>query len=201
MRRRIYLALPNGGVVSLYRIARTSNGLYVVGTSGKAGAGQHLSYHESGICFDHSTGERSRAKRPPLAGYTGDASILLSHVDAHLVDAREAVSLEEVRVGDILVDRPGDIGIEMILSDTLDTLPERADRPNAELHFVPTAPQLLIEVFDFTGTLGPERYPASTNWERPYLHPNGGHEKFERLVMPFYRFENREAEGKQRPEK
>ena len=194
MRRKVYIALPNGGVVGLYRIARTSNALYVVGTSGKAGAGQHLSYHESGICFDHSTGERVRARRCPLTGYTGDASILLSHVVAHRVDARAAVGLDEVRAGDIVVDRPGDIGIEMILSDTLDALPPRADRPHAELHVVPMAPSLLIEIFDVTGTLGPERYPDPVSWERPYLHQHGGHEEIERIVIPLYRFETPDTE-------
>jgi hypothetical protein len=198
MRRRIYLTLPRGGVVSLYRIARTSNGLYVVGTSGKAGAGQHLSYHESGICFDHATGERSRAKRRPLTGYTGDASILLSHVVAHRVDAREAVGLDEVRPGDIVVDRPGDIGIEMILSDTLDALPPRTDRPTAELYLVPMAPRLLIEVFDVTGGLGPERYPDRVIWERPYLHQHGGHKEIERIVIPIYRFESPDAKQERR---
>jgi hypothetical protein len=195
MRRKIYMTLPNGGVVSLYRIARTSNGLYVVGTSGTAGAGQHLSYHESGICFDHSAGERIRAKRRPLAGYAGDASILLSHVTAHRMDAREAVGLDEVRLGDIVVDRPGDIGIEMILSDTLTTLPGRSDRPAAELHLVPMVPRLLIEIFDATGALGPERFPDSARWERPYLHEDGGHEKIGRMVIPIYRVESPDARG------
>jgi hypothetical protein len=198
MRRRIYLTLPNGGVVGLYRITRTSNGLYVVGMSGKAGAGQHLSYHESGICFDHSTGERLRAKRRPLTGYTGAASILLSHVMAHRVDAGEAVALDEVRAGDIVVDRPGDIGIEMVLSDTLDALPQRTDRQNAELHLVPMAPRLLIEIFDVTGAVGPERYSDPASWERRYLHHHGGHERVERIVIPIYRFENPDAEGKHR---
>ena len=196
MRRRIYLTLPNGRVVSLYRLARTSNGLYVMGTSGKAGAGQHLSYHESGICFDHSTGERIRAKRRPLTGFTGDASLLLSHVVAHRVDAREAVSLDEVRTGDIVVDRPGDIGIEMILSDTLEALPPRTDRPDAELHLVRIAPRLLIEIFDVTGALGPERYPDSESWERSPLHQHGGH-MIEHIVIPIYRLETPDAEPEQ----
>jgi hypothetical protein len=194
MRRKIYLTLPNGGVVSLYRIARTSNGLYVVGTSGKAGAGQHLSYHETGICFDHSTGERIRAKRCPLTGYAGDASILLAHVVAHRVDPREAVGPDEVRPGDIVVDRPGDVGIEMILSESLDALPQRADRPNAELHQVAMVPRLLVEIFDVTGALGPERFPDPASWERPSLHHNGGHETIGRMVVPVYRFETSDVE-------
>ena len=194
MRRKIYLALPNGGVVSLYRIARTSNGLYVVGMSGKAGAGQHLTYHESGVCFDHSLGERFRARRRPLAGYAGETSILLAHVVTHHVDAREAVSLDQVRPGDIVVDRPGDIGIEMILSGSLDALPPRAERPNAEMHIVPMLPRLLIEVFDATGPVGSQRYPDPADWERPYHHQNGGHKELEGIVIPIYRFENGDAE-------
>lgn len=197
MRRKLYITLPNGGVVSLYRIARTSNGLYVVGTAGKAGAGQHLSYHESGICFDHSTGERVRAKRRPLAAYSGDASILLSQIVAHRIDAREAVGLDEVRPGDIVVDRPGDIGIEMILSDTLTALPGRADRRGAELHVVPTVPRLLIEIFDAGDALGPERFPDPARWERPYVHDDGGHEKIDRMVVPIYRVEGPDAQGSQ----
>jgi hypothetical protein len=156
-----------------------------------------LSYHESGICFDHSTGGRIRAKRRPLAGYTGDTSILLSLVVAHRVDAREAVGLNEVRPGDIVVDRPGDIGIEMILSDTLTALPGRADRPGAELHLVPIAPRLLIEIFDAKGTLGPERFPDSASWERPYLHEDGGRETIGRMVIPIYRVESSDAQGGQ----
>lgn len=195
MRRKVYITLPNGGVVSLYRIARTSNGLYVVGTSARAGAGQHLSYHESGICFDHSTGERTRARRRPLTGYTGDASILLSHVVAHRVDPRAAVGFDEVRPGDIVLDRPGDIGVEMILSDSLDALPRRADRPNAELHRVPMVPKLLIEIFDVTDALlGPERYPDPATWERPHLHQNDGDEKIEHVAIRIYRLEKPEAE-------
>jgi len=194
VRRKVYITLPNGGVVSLYRIARTSNGLYVVGTSARAGAGQHLSYHESGICFDHSTGERIRARRCPLSGYTGDASILLSHVVAHGVDPRAAVGLDEVRPGDIVLDRPGDIGVEMILSDSRDALPRRADRANAELHCIPMVPKLLIEIFDVTDGLGPERYPDPATWERPHLHQNGGDEKMEHVAIPIYRLENPEAE-------
>jgi hypothetical protein len=194
MRRKIYLALPNGGVVGLYRIARTSNGLYIVGTSARAGAGQHLSYHASGVCFDHSLGERFRAKRRPLAGYTGDTSILLSHVVTHQVDAREAVGLDQVRPGDIVLDRPGDVGIEMILSGSLDALPPRAERPNAELHIVPMLPRLLIEVFDATGPLGSQRYPDPAAWERPYHHQNGGRKEIEGIVIPLYRFENGDPE-------
>jgi hypothetical protein len=193
VRRKVYITLPNGGVVSLYRIARTSNGLYVVGMSARAGAGQHLSYHESGICFDHSTGERTRAKRRPLSGYTGDASILLSHVVAHRVDPRAAVGPDEVRPGDIVLDRPGDIGVEMILSDSLDALPRRADRPNAELHRVPMIPRLLIEIFDVTGGLGSERYPDAATWEGPHLLQAGGHGGIEHVAIPIYRLENPEA--------
>jgi len=198
MRRKVYLTLPNGGVVSLYRIARTSNGLYVVGASAKAGAGQHLSYHESGICFEHSTGERIRAKRRPLTGYAGAASILLAHVVAHRVDPRQAVGLDEVRPGDIVVDRPGDIGIEMILSDSLEALPRRADRPNAELHRVPMVPKLLVEIFDVTHALGAERFPDPAAWERPSFHRKGGPEKIERIMVPIYRFENADPEEEER---
>jgi len=193
MRRRIYLALPNGGVVCLYRIARTSNGLYVVGTSGKAGAGQHLTYHESGLCFDHSLGERFRARRRPLAGFTGHSSVLLSHVMTHDVDPRDAVSLDQVRPGDVVVDRPGDIGIEMILSGSLDALPPRPERPNAELYIVPMLPRLLIEVFDVTGPLGPQRYPDPAAWERPFHHQSGGQKEIESMVIPIYRFERSDA--------
>lgn len=193
MRRRIYLALPNGGVVCLYRIARTSNGLYVVGMAARAGAGQHLAYHESGICFDHSVVERVRARRQPLAGYTGETSILLSRVVAHEVDAREAVGLDQVRPGDVVIDRPGDIGIEMILSDDLETLPQAADRPNAELHLIPTTPRLLVEVFDVIGPMGSERFPASAEWERPSLRENAALGTIERIAIPIYRIEGHDG--------
>lgn len=193
MRRRIFLALPNGAVTCLFRIARTSNGLYVVGTAAKAGAGQHLSYHESGICFDHSVVERVRARRRPLTGYSGETTVLRSHVIAHLVDVREAVGLDQVRPGDLVIDRPGDIGIEMILSDALDALPAAPDRPNAELHVIPMNPRLLIEVFDVIGPVGPHRFPASAAWERPSLRGHGVFTRIERMVIPIYRLEGHDT--------
>ena len=173
MRRRIYLSLPNGGVVSLYRLVRTPNGLFVVGTMPKAGAGQHLSYHEDGVCFDHSGGQRTRGRRRPLTGYTGEGSLVLTHLMLYQVEASEVMNLDQVRAGDILIDRPGDIGIEIILSDALEELPARPDRQHADLHVIPMVPQLLVEVFDVTGPLGPARFPDEADWEPPYLREPG----------------------------
>jgi hypothetical protein len=180
MRRRIYLALPNGGVVSLYRLTRTANGLFVVGTMAKAGAGQHLSYQEDGVCFDHSGGQRVRGRWRSLTGHTGAVTLVLTHLMLYQVDASDIVNLDQVRAGDILIDRPGDIGIEIILSDYLEELPERPDRPNAELHFVPMAPQLLVEVFDAPGDLGSPRYPDDAKWEPPIFREPGGEDQLNR---------------------
>jgi hypothetical protein len=180
MRRRIYLALPNGGVVGLYRLTRTPNGLFVVGTMAKAGAGQHLSYQEDGVCFDHSGGQRARGRRRPLAGHTGEVTLVLTHLMLYQVDASEITNLDQVRPGDILIDRPGDIGIEIILSDYLEELPARPDRPNADLHLIPMAPQLLVEVFDASGDLGPPRYPDDVNWEPPFLRQPSGKDQLSR---------------------
>ena len=180
MRRRIYLVLPNGGVVSLYRFTRTASGLFVVGTMAKAGAGQHLSYQEDGVCFDHSGGQRARGRRRPLTGHTGAVTLVLTHVMLYQVDASEIINLDQVRAGDILIDRPGDIGIEIILSDHLEELPVRPDRPNADLHVIPMAPQLLVEVFDAPGDLGPPRYPDDTNWGPPMLRQLGGEDQLSR---------------------
>jgi hypothetical protein len=180
MRRRIYLALPNGGVVGLYRLTRTANGLFVVGTMAKAGAGQHLSYQEDGVCFDHSGGQRARGRRRPLTGNRGAVTLVLTHLMLYQVDAGDITSLDQVRAGDILIDRPGVIGIEIILSDYLEELPVRPDRPNVDLHFIPMAPQLLVEVFDAPGDLGPPRYPDDANWEPPILRQPGGEDQLSR---------------------
>ena len=180
MRRRIYLALPSGGVVGLYRLTRTANGLFVVGTMAKAGAGQHLSYQEDGVCFDHSGGQRVRGRRCPLTGHRGAVTLVLTHLMLYQVDAGDITSLDQVRAGDILIDRPGVIGIEIILSDYLEELPVRPDRPNVDLHFIPMAPQLLVEVFDAPGDLGPPRYPDDANWEPPILRQPGGQDQLSR---------------------
>jgi hypothetical protein len=180
MRRRIFLALPNGGVVCLYRLTRTPNGLFVVGTMAPAGAGQHLSYQEDGVCFDHSNGRRARGRRRPLAGHTGAVTLVLTRLELLQVDASEILTLDQVRPGDILIDRPGDIGIEIIVADCVGELPTRPDRPNAEVYLVPMAPQLLVEVFDTGGDLGPPRYPEQVDWEPPILRQPGGADQLAR---------------------
>jgi len=166
---RIWLGLPSGDVVSLYRITRTPNGLYIVGTLGNVGAGQHLSYHTDGLCLDHSMGRVTRGRRRPLTGYTGEASILTAYLTIHRVDVDRVAPRNRVRQGDVLVDRIGEIGIEMILSESLQALPPLADRPNAVLHIIHMTPRLLIEVFDVGGALVPQRYPDPANWEQPPL--------------------------------
>src|SRR5207245_11814858 len=96
MRRWIYLALPNGGVVSLYRLTRTPSGLFVVGTMAKAGAGQHLSYQEDGVCFDHSGGQWVRGRRFPLTGHRGTVTIVLTNLMLYQLDAGDITSLFQV---------------------------------------------------------------------------------------------------------
>src|SRR5260370_19894514 len=107
----------------MFRLPIPANGLFVVGTMAKDGAGQPLSYQEDGVCFDHSGGQRARGRRRPLTGHTGAVTLVLTHVMLYQVDASEIINLDQVRAGDILIDRPGDIGIEIILSDHLEELP------------------------------------------------------------------------------
>jgi len=153
----------SGQLINLYRINRTPSGLYLNETRnpmratmkevGEVKRGESgFTYHEEGNSWFKQRGDRRSMKRreTPLSDFVGARTIATAvHVVAEAGKIQALEASVKLRADDVVIDRPGPFGVEIILSDRALALDRDPKRPNSVLHtFDQVFPAILIEEFD-----------------------------------------------------
>src|SRR5206468_10495677 len=140
MKFRVYVRRDNR-LRELYRIKRTKTGLYFneVYDAMKAGgaklsAGSTSTYHEDGRSWEKLMGSRNDQKviNPPLADFSGALTLrtMICTISSMGWNSRPEDQVA-LRPEDVVCERTGVFGIEVILSDKALDLPTLPDRPNS----------------------------------------------------------------------
>jgi hypothetical protein len=158
-----------GRLINLLRINRTPTGLYfnaphdpMRARGGRSGPCSTFSYHESGRSWFKQGTDRSWLKRLeiPLSAFRGARTIQTGQcfiTDGGISPLESSV---HVRPNDIIIDRTGPFGVEIILSDQPLILDPDPKRPNSEIHtFDRVFPVILVEVFDLREGGALARFP------------------------------------------
>lgn len=170
MKFRIILKRTEG-FLRLAKITRSKTGLYLISMSPAGGPDNHFSYHEDGVCFQHALGRRlTRSYRQPLSSLKGIETIGYMNLMLFTPMPEQRIIREEDMQGeDVLIERHGWFGIEIMISDVTMKLPPLEGRLNSEL-FVKEhmRPKVLIECFNLPvkgssqhGIGLPPRFPSS----------------------------------------
>jgi hypothetical protein len=151
---RVYLR-RDGLLVELHNIARTPTGLYFNQTRYMFGntvsrSPSSSTYHEDGKLWSKGLLGRDMAKHlnQPLSGFKGQFS--LSTSINTVLNPRGGLTPNQanLRPGDIVFERLGTFGTEIILSESVIELPELPDRPNRTVYVKDQIfPVIIIEVF------------------------------------------------------
>ena len=154
----------DGMLIELFAINRTPTGLYFNATQSAMGRSRHSSsYHESGLRWSKGLGNRNsyKIKDAPLYDFRGQFSLTTSVHNVIVPSAGRPETDVNLRQEDIVFERPGIFGVEIILSDVPIELPSMADRPNSVTFTRDQAvPIILVEVFDVPSAVFPlSRYP------------------------------------------
>jgi hypothetical protein len=152
---RVYLR-RDGWLVEMHNIARTPTGLYFNQTRYTFGntvsrSPSSSTYHEDGKRWSKGLLDRNMAKclDQPLSGFKGQFSLSTSITTVLNPQGGLTPEQANLRANDIVFERQGTFGTEMMLSDAVIDLPGLPDRPNRTVYVKDQIfPVIIFEVFD-----------------------------------------------------
>jgi hypothetical protein len=163
MKFRIYLR-RFGKLIKLYKLHRTNAGLYIFSFRSK----DYVSYHEDGKYWIRSQGRIFVKKiRQPLSSFKGMETLqgCVGTILEPMPWDRDENS-QHLQSDDIVINLDGDIGLEIIISETAITLPTLPERLNSITYIKECRPPFLIkEAFQIASNmLQPSRFPSDEKW-------------------------------------
>jgi hypothetical protein len=166
MEFRIYLR-KFGKLLRLYKLSRTTRGFYFF--YGSKGENDYVTYHEDGKYWIRRYDGQKAVKRlrQPLSSFSGTVTLVCSFITVNgpTVDALEENEVL-LRQEDIIVEREGSFGIEVILTENHIQLPNLLERPNSFVYVKGQfQPIIIVEVYDLVGNIiQPPRYASEFEW-------------------------------------
>jgi hypothetical protein len=151
----------DGRLQEFYQISRTPSGLYfnevrspirsaLKGQGVKMLPGSSSSYHSSGMYWDKHFGRRDRKIRDtPLAEFSGARTYSTQLCVITSMELQRPADSVRLRAEDVVFERYGPFGIEIILSDSVFEISPEPDRLNSVTYVKEQVfPAIMIEVFD-----------------------------------------------------
>lgn len=165
MEFRIYLR-RFGKLIKLYKFDRTKAGLYII--SSPSTGDDYDTYHEDGNYWHRYRGRKMiKKRRQPLSSFAGTETLFSAafSVMAPTSDALEAndVNLKEE---DIIIEREGAFGLEVIMAEKKIQLIDLPDRPNNTVYFKELfQPIIIVEVYNMAdNVIRTPRFSPDRNW-------------------------------------
>jgi hypothetical protein len=147
MKVRVFARTPEG-LFCVYKITRTSCSLCIISSVSAANRGDHFTYHRDGTCFHHVHGIRAARGdgipwsqlKQPFTAISAGVVLFAPPLGARLDRMAKAE--------DIVINRDGMFGVEIIVAPEPVDLPEDSQRPARTVDVITSSPTVIIESFD-----------------------------------------------------